>query len=441
MKINDSYILQYFTNKVGKINGKLINKFIHKHNCDENILNYLLNRFLDTQNIKEVLARIKHNISENPICPTCGKKLQFTNSINHPYNKHCNSKCSANDPNTTKQREQTNLVKYGCKNISQNENIKRKKEETCLKNFGVKAGWNTNKTKLTMIERYGVDHNWKNGILREKLNNNNLLNTGNISGLTLESIEKRKQTCQMKYGGNSPASSNEVFNKMKDTCFIRYNSYLFIQSDDFITKTRKTCKEKYGCEFYQNSDDFKEKISKQFKVINNDQNIKEKKRETCRNKFGYDCYQNSNEFKQMISDIMKTPEVQKKRNATLKENGTFNTSKPEQNTFDLLKTKFPDIMTQYMDDRYPFRCDFYIPSLDLFIECQYSWTHGDHPYNEETDKEKLELWESKNTQYYRNAINTWTKRDTNKRKIAKQNKLNYLEFFSYDYFLIWFNQQ
>ena len=30
-------------------------------------------------------------------------------------------------------------------------------------------------------------------------------------------------------------------------------------------------------------------------------------------------------------------------------------------------------------DRYPFACDFYISSLDLFIECNYHWTHGGKP--------------------------------------------------------------
>ena len=37
---------------------------------------------------------------------------------------------------------------------------------------------------------------------------------------------------------------------------------------------------------------------------------------------------------------------------------------------------------------------------------------------------------SKNTKYYNVAIEVWTKRDVNKRNIAKQNNLNYLEIFS-----------
>ena len=40
------------------------------------------------------------------------------------------------------------------------------------------------------------------------------------------------------------------------------------------------------------------------------------------------------------------------------------------------------------------------------------------------------MWKSKNSPYYLDAIKTWTIRDVNKRKIAKENKLNYLEIFS-----------
>ena len=79
-------------------------------------------------------------------------------------------------------------------------------------------------------------------------------------------------------------------------------------------------------------------------------------------------------------------------------------------------------------------CDFYIKSLDLYMECNFHWTHGFHPYNENSieDVKKLDLWKSKGTNYYFNAINTWTVRDINKRNTAKKNNLNYVELFSLD---------
>ena len=60
--------------------------------------------------------------------------------------------------------------------------------------------------------------------------------------------------------------------------------------------------------------------------------------------------------------------------------------------------------------------------------------HGNHPFDEnnQEDIDKLNYWKEKNTKFYSCACNIWTIRDVNKRNIAKQNNLNYLEIFSCD---------
>jgi len=79
-------------------------------------------------------------------------------------------------------------------------------------------------------------------------------------------------------------------------------------------------------------------------------------------------------------------------------------------------------------------CDFYIPSKDLFIELQLSWTHGSKPFVENNIdcQNQLNIWRQKSltSDYYKNAIETWTIRDVKKRNIAKQNKLNYIEVWT-----------
>lgn len=89
---------------------------------------------------------------------------------------------------------------------------------------------------------------------------------------------------------------------------------------------------------------------------------------------------------------------------------------------------------------YPFPCDFYISELDLYIEYQGFWTHGKHPFNinDQEDKLKLLEWKNKNTKMYNCAINTWTIRDPLKRKTAKENNLNWVEFFTVEEFNEWF---
>ena len=53
----------------------------------------------------------------------------------------------------------------------------------------------------------------------------------------------------------------------------------------------------------------------------------------------------------------------------------------------------------------------------------------------------LELWKNKNTKYFNNTINTWTIRDPLKRIIARNNNLNWIEFFNTDEFDNWFQNQ
>ena len=117
----------------------------------------------------------------------------------------------------------------------------------------------------------------------------------------------------------------------------------------------------------------------------------------------------------------------KKKNNSFKKYGTV----PEKIVFNYLSTIYDkdDIIEQYRDKRYPFNCDFYIKSKDLFIEVNYFWHHGPHSFNpnNEEDIKLLEEWKSKatDTNQYAEAINTWTIRDVNKQNIAKENNLNY----------------
>ena len=76
------------------------------------------------------------------------------------------------------------------------------------------------------------------------------------------------------------------------------------------------------------------------------------------------------------------------------------------------------------------------------IEYQGSWTHGKKPFeSSKSDLQKLSKWKNNSihSKYYEVAIHTWTIRDVNKRTIAKENKLNWIEFFTMKDFLSWFD--
>lgn len=122
-----------------------------------------------------------------------------------------------------------------------------------------------------------------------------------------------------------------------------------------------------------------------------------------------------------------------KRHNTMHKNNSFNKSKAEENYYKLLLENYSedDIKRNHSTDKYPFRCDFYIPSEDRYIECNYHWTHGGHPFdpNNLDDIAKLELWQekAKTSKFYKNAIKTWTERDVKKIQTARENNLN-IEF-------------
>ena len=129
-------------------------------------------------------------------------------------------------------------------------------------------------------------------------------------------------------------------------------------------------------------------------------------------------------------------EILQKTYETKKSNHTFNSSKPEDSYYIHLIDIYgkDDVVRQYRDDRYPYACDFYVKSLDLFIELNFNWTHGGHPFDSqnEADIKKLTIWEEKaiKSEFYKNAIYTWTELDVKKQLIAKENKLNYTVYYS-----------
>ena len=117
-------------------------------------------------------------------------------------------------------------------------------------------------------------------------------------------------------------------------------------------------------------------------------------------------------------------------------NNSFNVSKPEDDFYINLCEKYGenDVIRQYTDDRYLFNCDFYIKSTDTFIELNLNWTHGGHKFDEtnQVDLAKLHQWQEKaaRSDYYKNAIETWTVRDLRKFEYAEKHNLNYIVYYT-----------
>lgn len=149
--------------------------------------------------------------------------------------------------------------------------------------------------------------------------------------------------------------------------------------------------------------------------------FKEKKEKTMERRFG-------------VKHIMQNPNVKDRRILTYINNGTNTSSKQENIVFELLSIFYNDVKRNYTSDKYKFNCDFYIPSKDLYIEYNGSHYHHGHPFNilDENDKKELERLQnlSNGKNQYNKIIYTWTDLDLRKRTIAKENNLNFIEFWS-----------
>ena len=87
--------------------------------------------------------------------------------------------------------------------------------------------------------------------------------------------------------------------------------------------------------------------------------------------------------------------------------------------------------------------------IDLLIEYQGYYTHGNHPFDANNIDDKIHLNELKvkyksyydENGYWPQIITIWTEKDVEKRNTAKKNKLNYIEFYSLEEVEEWIKLQ
>lgn len=161
-----------------------------------------------------------------------------------------------------------------------------------------------------------------------------------------------------------------------------------------------------------------------------------KKLSDARKKYYFLHPEEKEKISQRLSGRTLSDETKKKISVNRKKySGSL--SKAEDEAFYVLTSFFgKDVIRQYKDSRYPFFCDFYIKSVDLFIECNFHWTHGLMPYNDKDINclNLLEEWKTKaitnHSSYFNSAIECWTKRDVLKCQKALENNLNYILLYN-----------
>ena len=446
--------------KTSKITYTLRRNILSIYKNISNELKYfIMNTFKDDyfnieDNLEEILYRIKYDIKEIPKCPMCGNKVKYnTLYTTHKYDATCGNEICIKK--LQEQNRSNTIYKiYGVKNVGQSKEIRKKVIKTCLEHYGVENSLQAitihEKIKQTNLERYGVEYVSQSNIVKEKIKRTNLKRYGVENPFQSDIIqEKVKQTCIERYGVENPFQSDIIKDKIKKTCLEIYGVESASQSNIIKEKAKQTCIERYGVEYPTQSEIVKNKIKQsnleKYGVEHNLQSpiIKEKVKQTCIERYGVDNYAKTQQWKDYYN-LHKDEFIEKCIN-TKRKNHTFNTSKTEDECYNILLQYFNinDIIRQYKSDAYPFACDFYIKSKNMYIECNFHWTHNNHLYNKNDIKDIITKckWKqkAKTSKYYNIALDVWCNRDIKKVETSKNNNLNYKVFYNLNDFKNWFN--
>lgn len=145
---------------------------------------------------------------------------------------------------------------------------------------------------------------------------------------------------------------------------------------------------------------------------------------------------------QRITQSMVNNDSAAQRHETRKANGSYLQSKPELEILHRLRKIIPDIEHQYRKcEGYPYAADFYDPSTNTVFEHQGFFSHGTEPYDPPSSQHRLKVKELKKTAGWaaKLTLNVWCSSDPEKRKMASEAGINFVEWFNMDQFNAWYS--
>ena len=374
------------------------------------IINYLKHRLVDTDNIEEVIDRINKGLTaEKPRCenPNCNNYVNYTYKTSSPYTRFCCKSCSATSESTKNERKATNLEHWGTENV-----------------------YDSEKYKQQHMDEYGVPYVFLRKEVIEKRNATNLKKFGTIYPTQTQEVKNSiRETNQERYGVDwtffidevfEKAHSKETREKIVATNIERYGANTPTKNKDVQEKSRRAMLERYGVEYmFLDPSVFAKAHSKE----------------------SLDKARNTNMIRYGVEYPFTTDEARRKSFETLRLNNKLQTSKAEDEIYEIIKSVYKDCEHHHFDDVFPYNVDFYIPSLNLYIEYQGSHFHNRRAffgskddtieYNEILEKANKQRNENGKDGQYAAMLYTWTDLDVRKRNEAFDKNLNYLEIYSY----------
>lgn len=183
------------------------------------------------------------------LCDSC-RKATFDKS---KYNYHHWTEEEKQKANET--RKKTCLEKYGVEFTGQLDSVKQAVSNAALNRTDEERNSISEKRKQTNIEKYGVENPIQNEEIKKRIEETCLKKYGTTNPAASEKIkEKIKNTFQIKYGG-SPFHSPSVREKIKNTMLKRYGVENSSQLNTIAEKVGDKLKEYGEAAFLKNCED------------------------------------------------------------------------------------------------------------------------------------------------------------------------------------------
>lgn len=156
---------------------------------------------------------------------------------------------------------------YGVDNCSKHPDIKKKKQETCLKNYGVDNPVQSHhvleQLKISVQEKYGVDNVSKHPDVKKKKQETCVKNYGTPYYMQSEEGKQAiKETLIKKYGVDNCSKHPDIKKKKETSAQIKYGVNNVFQSEEIKEESKKTNLSRYGVEYYSQSNESKNNIKK-----------------------------------------------------------------------------------------------------------------------------------------------------------------------------------
>lgn len=441
---------------------------------DENIYDYVVNRYSDSSSFKESLYRIAKHIEKRPTCKQCGKKVKFQ-GLTGGFRKFCCDKCRYKFFSDDKEIQMSSVKSVDDVN-----------DELILKHFfegktpkqtaSLIISYNTylnhccKKTKHSTINehifeylknRYDDFASPSETIYRIKHNvdvvpccpvcGKNLPFTGLVSGygkycsrecynvdmmnkaeeLKSEKTEKHNDRLNITY---KSVHGNDINDEVIENIFFKDKTQ---DERDKIRRTYisrlKSCSISKMTDVYVDVLDyllnkrFKDSTSIQESLYRIHCHVEEKPCcPVCGKPISF-YGKPGKPWHTYCSDKCRLTVAKTNLNVGYNPKST---SRQETSIFTKIKSVFEDAVSNYKDESYPHNCDIYIPSLELYIEYQGYFTHGNHPYrNNDEDRLYAEFLKNKHGDW---AKESWTVTDVIKRKDAHDAGIRFLELWTKD---------